>query len=64
MNADPANPNYNTALRDAVMDQAPFYDPNHKCGIVRENVFKDCLKELRLREIGRASCRERVCYAV
>lgn len=33
------------------MNLCPFYDPHHKCGIVRENVFKDCLTELRLREL-------------
>jgi len=49
MNINPSDPNYNAALRDAVMDQAPFYDPNHKCGIVREKVFHGCLKELRER---------------
>lgn len=32
------------------MELCPFYDPNHKCGIVREHVFKDCLAELRERE--------------
>lgn len=46
----PSDPNYNRELRDAVMDQAPFYDPNHRCNIVREKVFRGCLEELRERE--------------
>jgi len=46
----PRDPNYNAALRDAVINLAPFYDPNHKCGIVREKVFKGCVTELRERE--------------
>jgi hypothetical protein len=50
MTNDPSNPEYNAKARDAIMDLCPFYDPNHKCGIVRENVFKDCLSELRERE--------------
>lgn len=50
MTNDPTNPDYNPKARDAIMDLCPFYDPNHKCGIVREHVFKDCLTELRERE--------------
>jgi len=50
MTNDPKNPEYNAKARDAIMDICPFYDPNHKCGIVREHVFKDCLAELRERE--------------
>jgi hypothetical protein len=50
MTNDPNNPEYNAKARDAIMDLCPFYDPNHKCGIVREHVFKDCLAELRERE--------------
>ena len=50
MTNDPSNPEYNAKARDAIMDLCPFYDPHHKCGIVRENVFKDCLAELRERE--------------
>lgn len=46
----PSDPNYNAALRDAVMDMAPFYDPNHRCGIVRDKIFHGCLEELRERE--------------
>ncbi len=49
MTNDPKNPEYNAKARDAIMDLCPFYDPNHKCGIVREKVFKDCLAELRER---------------
>ena len=50
MTNDPKNPEYDAKARDAIMDLCPFYDPNHKCGIVREHVFKDCLTELRERE--------------
>lgn len=50
MTNDPKNPEYNAKARDSIMDLCPFYDPNHKCGIVREHVFKDCLTELRERE--------------
>lgn len=50
MTNDPKSPEYNAKARDAIMDLCPFYDPNHKCGIVREHVFKDCLTELRERE--------------
>jgi len=50
MTNDPKNPEYNAKARDAIMDLCPFYDPNHKCGIVREHVFKECLTELRERE--------------
>lgn len=50
MTTDPLNPEYNAKARDAIMDLCPFYDPNHKCGIVREKVFRDCLAELRERE--------------
>ena len=46
----PSDPNYNAALRDVVMDMAPFYDPNHRCGIVRDKIFHGCLEELRERE--------------
>jgi len=46
----PSDLNYNAALRDAVMDMAPFYDPNHRCGIVRDKIFHGCLEELRERE--------------
>lgn len=49
MTNDPSNPEYNAKARDAIMDLCPFYDPNHKCGIVREPVFKGCLNELRER---------------
>jgi hypothetical protein len=45
----PRNPGYDAALRDAVMDLAPFYDPNQRCCIVREKVFQGCLTELRER---------------
>jgi len=47
MIADPSHPDYNAAARDAIMDLCPFYDPHHKCGIVREKVFKEYLTELR-----------------
>ena len=47
MTNDPSAPEYNAKARDAIMDLCPFYDPNHKCGVVREEVFRDCLKELR-----------------
>lgn len=47
---DPRHPAYWPEARDRIMDLCPFYDPNHKCGIVREHVFKDCLNELRERE--------------
>ncbi len=50
MTNDPKNPEYNAKARDAIMDLCPFYDPNHKCGIVREHVFRDCLTEMRERE--------------
>lgn len=50
MTNDPKNPEYNAKARDAIMDLCPFYDPNHKCGVVRDHVFKDCLAELRERE--------------
>lgn len=46
---DPKNPEYNAKARDAIMDLCPFYDPNHKGGIVREHVFRECLTELRER---------------
>jgi hypothetical protein len=49
MTTDPSNPEYNAKARDSIMDQAPFYDPNHKCNIVREHVFQGCLAELRHR---------------
>ncbi|HEY0236998.1 MAG TPA: hypothetical protein VGC86_18380 [Afipia sp.] len=49
MTNDPANPEYNAKARDIIMDLSPFYDPNHRCGIVREHVFKDYLIELRER---------------
>lgn len=49
MTNDPSHPDYNAASRDAIMDLCPFYDPHHKCGIVREQVFKECLTELRER---------------
>lgn len=32
------------------MNLCGFYDPNHKCVLVRESIFKDCLAELRERE--------------
>lgn len=32
------------------MNMAPFYDPNHRCGVVRDKVFRGCLDELRERE--------------
>lgn len=51
MKIHPSDPNYNAALRDAVMDQAPFYDPNQRCCIVREKVFQGCLTELRERNL-------------
>ena len=47
---DPRHPEYYAEARDAIMDLCPFYDPNHKGGIVREAVFKSCLQELRNRE--------------
>ena len=47
---NPRNSDYYAEARDAIMDLCPFYCPAHKGGIVRENVFKDCLQELRLRE--------------
>ena len=47
---DPRNLEYNAAMRDALMDQCPFYHPSHKGSVVCESVFKDCLQELRLRE--------------
>jgi len=50
MENDPNNPEYDSKKRDAIMDLCPNYDPNHKCGVVRESVFKDCLAELRERE--------------
>ena len=46
---DPSHPDYYAEARDAIMDCCPFYDPNHKGGIVREAVFRECLKELRER---------------
>lgn len=46
---DPRNPEYHAEARDAIMDCCPFYDPNHKGGVVREEVFKECLGELRAR---------------
>jgi len=49
MTNDPSNPEYNAQARDAIMDLCPFYDPNHKCGVVRDHVFKECLAELRER---------------
>lgn len=49
MITDPSHPDYNATARDAIMDLCPFYDPHHKCGIVREKVFKECLTELRER---------------
>lgn len=48
--SDPNHPEYWPEARDAIMNLCPFYDPHHKCGIVRENIFKDCLAELRERE--------------
>ena len=48
--SDPRNPEYYAEARDAIMNLCGFYDPNHKCAIIRENVFKDCLAELRERE--------------
>ena len=50
MTNDPKDPEYNSKARDAIMDLCLFYDLHHKCGVVRENVFKDCLAELRERE--------------
>jgi hypothetical protein len=47
---NPRHPEYYAEARDAIMDLCPFYDPNHKGGIVREAVFKSCLQELRERE--------------
>ncbi len=47
---DPRHPEYYPEARDAIMDLCPFYDPHHKCAIVREHVFQDCLFELRERE--------------
>ena len=49
MTTDPSHPEYDAAARDAIIDLCPFYDPHHKCGIVREKVFKECLTELRER---------------
>lgn len=49
MTTDPSHPEYNAAARDAIMNLCPFYDPNHKCGVVREPVFRECLTELRER---------------
>jgi hypothetical protein len=48
--SDPKHPDYYPEARDAIMNLAPFYDPHHKCGIVREDIFKSCLWELRERE--------------
>jgi len=47
--SDPSHPEYYAEARDAIMNLCGFYDPNHKCVVVRENVFKDCLNELRKR---------------
>lgn len=46
---DPKHPDYNAAMRDAIMNLAPFYDPSHKGGVVREGLFHECLRELRAR---------------
>jgi hypothetical protein len=49
MTNDPSHPDYNAKARDAIIDLCPFYDPNHKCDIVRAHIFKDCVNELRER---------------
>lgn len=48
--SDPYHPEYDSEARDIIMNLAPFYDPYHRCNIVREDVFKRCLEELRQRE--------------
>jgi len=59
MTTDPSHPDYNAAARDAIMDLCPFHDPHHKCGIVREKVFKECLTELRERNKRSETLRQR-----
>jgi hypothetical protein len=49
MTNDPYHTEYNAKARDAIMDLCPFYDPNHRCEIVRGQAFKDCLTEMRNR---------------
>jgi len=46
---DPSQPDYWTEARDSIINLIPFYDPNHKCNIVREKVFKWVVDELKAR---------------
>lgn len=46
---DPNMSDYWEEARDAIIKLIPFYDPHHKCGIVREDIFHSVCKELKER---------------
>jgi len=46
---DPTKPDYWTEARDSVIKLIPFYDPNHKCEVVRGHVFDAVVAELKAR---------------